>query len=116
MPRLAPEKRGAGLQAPRPDTGLPPLPIPDQSRYGPVVPREPGAVGIAYTAEGGGTVATCRVCGWLRWSETDAEAERHGRAHACLSESRCFVCGPPRRLKDEACPHYTPTPKKEPTS
>jgi hypothetical protein len=41
---------------------------------------------IALTEEGGGVVATCRPCGWLRWGETRAEVLTAGREHKCRKE------------------------------
>lgn len=104
MPSLAPEKRAAGSWAPHPD-GRPALPRPDQTRYGPKPQHQPGETGIAFTPEGEGVVTTCRVCGWLRWHETDQDANRIAAEHKCRAKDRCFVCSPPYRLEDLDCPH-----------
>lgn len=104
MPSLAPEKRGAGLQLPRVDDRLP-LRRPDQTRYGPKPQHQPGETGIAHTSEGDGIVTTCRVCGWLRWHETDQDADRIAGEHKCRAKDRCLICGPPYRLEDLDCPH-----------
>lgn len=44
-------------------------------------PRE-----IALTEEGGGTVATCKACGWLNWWEDRGQALSAGRDHKCRKE------------------------------
>lgn len=41
---------------------------------------------ISLTEEGGGTVATCRPCGWLRWSETRQESVAAGKEHKCRAD------------------------------
>ncbi|MEV5001978.1 hypothetical protein [Nocardioides sp. LML1-1-1.1] len=111
MPYLAPEKRAAGTWAPHPND-LPPLPRPDQTRYGPKPAPDSETTGIATTHEGGGTVTTCRVCGWLRFHETDQDAQRISAEHTCRRGDRCLACGPPYRLGKDGCPHLTPA--KEP--
>lgn len=45
-------------------------------------PRPP----IALTTEGGGTVATCKACGWLTWNETRASSVDAARDHRCRKE------------------------------
>ena len=40
------------------------------------------------TEEGGGVVATCKRCGWLRWLETRPQALSAGREHKCRAKGR----------------------------
>lgn len=64
----------------------PPLPAVDQSRYGPkrVTPiRGDNQKQIAYSDEGGGNVATCLGCGWLRWQAHRRDLNEPTRAHQC---------------------------------
>lgn len=64
----------------------PPLPAVDQSRYGPkrATPvRGDRRKAIAYSDEGGGTVATCLGCGWLRWQPDRRELTNPAREHKC---------------------------------
>lgn len=59
----------------------PPLPTPDQTRYGPpgvTITGDRKRV-IALTPEGGGVVATCKGCGWIAYGTTRTEAERNAR-------------------------------------
>ena len=105
MPTLVPEKRGAGPQFPRHYNHLPPLAVPDQARYGPPGPKHDPEHPIAFTEEAGGVVATCTICGWLRYVETAQDADRVSAVHKCRSDDRCLICGPPVRLKDDDCTH-----------
>lgn len=41
---------------------------------------------VAYTSEGGGTVATCQACDWLAWRPTRPIAETAAAEH-----TRCLV-------------------------
>lgn len=75
--------------------------------YGPRIPRTPGETGIAFTTEAGGTVATCRVCGWLVWNELRTTTERDARGHQCRIGDRCLICGRPYEIGDDGCPHRT---------
>lgn len=48
----------------------------------PVKPPPP----IGFTLEGGGTVATCKRCGWELWRPTRSEAEARADDHkTCLA-------------------------------
>lgn len=46
----------------------------------------PAAGTIALTEEGEGFVATCKPCGWLRWSETRKDSLDAGREHKCRKD------------------------------
>jgi hypothetical protein len=47
---------------------------------------KPKAPPIGYTLEGGGTVATCKRCGWEVWRPTRLEAAALTTAHKCRAD------------------------------
>ncbi len=54
-------------------------------------PPEPRPA-VAYTSEGGGTVATCTACDWCAWKPTRPEAGTAAAGHtSCLKGNVALV-------------------------